>query len=40
MASYAAPNGYLYSYNSGTFGRITGTNSSQRIMQVSLHYRF
>ncbi len=51
IASYAAPNAQLESFvpsptnpeqaaPSSQFGRITGTNSSQRIMQVSLHYRF
>jgi hypothetical protein len=40
IASYAAPNANLYSAYSGTFGLITSTNSTQRIMQVSLHYRF
>jgi hypothetical protein len=37
IASYAPPNNSLVS---PTFGLITSTNSSQRIMQVSMHYRF
>jgi len=37
IASYAPPNNNLYSPQ---LGLITGTNSSQRIMQVSMHYRF
>jgi hypothetical protein len=40
LASYAPPSANLYAEYSGTLGLITGTNSSQRIMQVSLHYRF
>lgn len=40
LASYAAPNNSLSASLSNLFGRITGTNSSQRIMQVSLHYQF
>jgi hypothetical protein len=37
IASYAPPNNNLYSPQ---LGLITGTNSSQRIMQVSMHYKF
>jgi hypothetical protein len=37
LASYAPPNTSL---TSPEFGLITGTNSSQRVMQVSLHYKF
>jgi hypothetical protein len=37
LASYAPPSNNL---DVPTFGLITGTNSSQRIMQVSLHYKF
>ncbi len=37
IASYGAPNSVIYSPG---FGQITNTNSSQRIMQVSMHYRF
>ena len=37
IASYAPPNNSLIS---PTFGLITNTNSSQRIMQVSMHLRF
>jgi Carboxypeptidase regulatory-like domain/TonB-dependent Receptor Plug Domain/TonB dependent receptor len=37
LASYAPPNNNLYSPQ---LGLITATNSSQRIMQVSMHYRF
>jgi hypothetical protein len=37
LASYAPPQTYIYSPQ---YGLITGTNSSQRVMQVSLHYRF
>jgi Carboxypeptidase regulatory-like domain/TonB dependent receptor/TonB-dependent Receptor Plug Domain len=37
IASYAPPNTYVYSPQ---YGLITGTNSSQRVMQVSMHYRF
>ena len=40
LASYAPPNAFLYSYPYNTLGLITGTSSSQRIMQVSMHYRF
>jgi len=37
IASYAPPNTSVYS---NQFGLISGTNSSQRIMQASLHYTF
>jgi hypothetical protein len=37
IASYAPPQTYIFSPQ---FGLITGTNSSQRVMQVSMHYRF
>jgi hypothetical protein len=37
IASYAPPNTSLVS---PTFGLITSTNSYQRVMQVSMHYRF
>jgi hypothetical protein len=37
IASYGAPNNNLYS---AALGEITSTNSTQRIMQVSMHYRF
>jgi hypothetical protein len=40
LASYAPPNALLESYPSPSFGQITGTNSSQRVMQVSVRYRF
>jgi outer membrane receptor protein involved in Fe transport len=40
LASYAAPVNTLSSSLGTTFGRITATNSSQRIMQVTLHYQF
>jgi hypothetical protein len=50
LASYAPPNGLLESCvqspgsaqcgQGSTFGLITATNSSQRVMQVSVHYRF
>lgn len=41
IASYGPPDSQLeYAAYPGIFGQITGTNSSQRIMQVSMHYRF
>ncbi|HEY6448859.1 MAG TPA: carboxypeptidase regulatory-like domain-containing protein [Acidobacteriaceae bacterium] len=47
LASYAPPNPLLENYvpSDGAsaqpiFGKITSTNSSQRVMQVSVHYRF
>ena len=46
IVSYGAPNASLGSYNQqasnghGTFGLISGSNSSQRTMQISMHYRF
>lgn len=40
LASYGAPDSSLGDSAVGRLGLITGTLSSQRIMQVSLHYRF
>jgi hypothetical protein len=40
LASYAPPDSSLGDYKYGRLGQITGTNSSQRVMQVSLHYKF
>jgi len=42
IASYGAPNASLAAYRPTTpgFGLITSTSSSQRVMQVSLHYKF
>jgi hypothetical protein len=44
MASYAPPYTGLYDYNPNPvdnyLGRIVGTNSTQRIIQVSMHYKF
>lgn len=43
MASYAAPassNVTAYRPNNPGFGLITATNSTQRVMQVSMHYKF
>jgi hypothetical protein len=42
IASYGPPNASLTSYRPTTpgFGLITSTNSTQRVMQVSLHYKF
>jgi outer membrane receptor protein involved in Fe transport len=40
IASYAAPISQLEYLPYGIFGQIRSTNSSQRIMQVSMHYRF
>ena len=44
MASYGPPDSYLPAYNpnpaANYLGKITYTNSSQRILQVSLHYKF
>ncbi len=40
LASYGAPNNSLTSASIGQFGLITSTNSSQRIIQVALHYNF
>jgi hypothetical protein len=37
IASYGQPNSVVYSPG---YGQITNTNSSQRIMQISMHYRF
>lgn len=41
IASYGPPDSQLeYAAYANTFGQITNTNSSQRVMQVSMHYRF
>ncbi len=42
IASYGAPNASLTAYRPNTqgFGLITNTLSSQRVMQVSMHYKF
>jgi hypothetical protein len=40
IASYAAPDSWLPDSSIGWLGKITGTNSTQRILQVSMHYRF
>lgn len=40
MASYGPPDQLLEAAGWGALGQITYTNSSQRIMQVSMHYRF
>jgi hypothetical protein len=40
LASYAPPDVTLGDYVTGRLGLITATNSSQRVMQVSLHYKF
>jgi hypothetical protein len=42
IASYGAPNASLTAYRPNTqgFGLITSTLSSQRVMQVSMHYKF
>ena len=40
IASYAAPDSNLYAGYWNSFGLISGTNSTQRIMQVSMHYQF
>lgn len=40
IASYGPPDQLLEAAGWGAFGQITSTNSSQRIMQVSMHYRF
>lgn len=40
LASYAAPDSTLSDAATGRLGLITSTLSSQRVMQVSLHYRF
>jgi hypothetical protein len=46
IVSYGAPYSYLGDYNPaasnghGLFGIIAGSNSSQRIMQIAMHYRF
>ncbi len=37
IASYGPPNSTL---TSGLFGQITSTQSSQRVLQLSLHYKF
>jgi len=40
IASYSPPDSWLPDYNVGWLGKIVGTNSTQRILQVSMHYRF
>jgi hypothetical protein len=40
FASYAPPDSSLPDYSSQVLGEITGTNSSPRAMQVSMHYNF
>lgn len=40
LASYGAPDSSLGDAAVGRLGLITGTLSSQRTMQVSMHYRF
>ncbi len=40
IASYAPPDSWLPDYDVGFLGKIIGTNSTQRILQVSMHYRF
>ncbi|HEX4022317.1 MAG TPA: TonB-dependent receptor [Acidobacteriaceae bacterium] len=40
FASYGPPDNNLVDAAVGRFGLITGTNSSQRIMQVAMHYMF
>lgn len=40
MASYGPPDQLLEAAGWGALGQITYTNSSQRILQVSMHYRF
>jgi hypothetical protein len=40
IASYAAPDSWLPDSSIGWLGKITSTNSTQRILQVSMHYRF
>ncbi len=40
LASYGAPSNGLTAASIGQFGLITNTNSSQRIIQVALHYNF
>lgn len=46
IVSYGAPDSWLGDYNPnatnghGLFGTISSSNSSQRIMQISMHYRF
>jgi len=40
IASYGPPDSQLEYLPYGIFGQITNTNSTQRVMQVSMHYRF
>lgn len=40
IASYAAPDSWLPDYEVNWLGKIVGTNSTQRILQVSMHYKF
>lgn len=42
IASYAPPTSSLTSYHANALGLglISGTNSTQRVMQVSMHYKF
>jgi hypothetical protein len=40
MASYAPPDSWLPDSSINYLGKITSTNSSQRILQVSMHYKF
>ncbi len=40
IASYGPPVSQLEYLPYGIFGQISNTNSSQRVMQVSMHYRF
>jgi hypothetical protein len=40
IASYAPPDSWLPDSSIGWLGKINSTNSTQRILQVSMHYRF
>lgn len=40
LASYSSPDSSLGDAAIGRLGLITGTQSSQRVMQVSMHYKF